>query len=140
VIAMFVVATPVFHRVQAITLSALSRTVRAPLELVAEAGIHRALVFMANRNVPRPVSWVYYPPLSKPDFSDDVLFVRDSTPEADAAFAARYPERNAYRLQRDWEGRWQLSALAASGTDKFKLGRFHLPPDPASIALLPGAE
>ncbi|HKD40441.1 MAG TPA: glycosyltransferase family 39 protein [Myxococcaceae bacterium] len=142
VIAMFVVATPVFYRLQGITLSALSTTVLAPVKLVAETGIHRALVFMANRNVPRPVSWVYYPPLPKPDFSDDVLFVRDSTPEADAAFAAKYPDRNAYRLQRDWEGHWQLSALASppTGADKLKMGRFRSAPDPASIALLPGAE
>jgi hypothetical protein len=141
-IAMFVVGTPVFHRTQAITLSALSRTILAPIELVEQAGLHRALVFMGNRNLPRPVSWVYYQPLPKPDFSDDVLYVRDSNPEADALFAARYPERSAYRMRRGLEGRWRLTSQAASvgKEDGSRLSRSPLGPDPASIPLLPVAE
>jgi hypothetical protein len=142
VLAMFVVATPVFHRTQAITLSSLSKTILAPLELVEQAGLHRALVFMANRNMPRPVSWVYYQPLPRPDFSDDVLYVRDSNAEADAVFAARYPERSPYRMRRDWEGRWELAPLTASASadDASRRNRPHLPDDPASIPLIPVGE
>ncbi len=141
-VAMFVVATPVFHRIQAITLSSLSRTVLAPLELIEDAGLHRALVFMANRNAPRPVSWVYYQPLPKPDFSDDVLYVRDSNAQLDAAFAARYPDRTAYRMRRDWEGRWQLAPLGApaSADDALKVNRSHFASDPASVGLAPSIE
>jgi hypothetical protein len=139
VVAMFVVAAPVFHRIQAITLSSLSKTVLAPLELVEEAGLHRALVFMANRNAPRPVSWVYYQPLPKPNFSDDVLYVRDSNAQADAAFAARYPDRIPYRMRRDWEGHWQLAPLGApaGADDAVKAYRSRLPVDPASVGLGP---
>jgi len=140
-IALFVVGTPVFHRTQAITLRSLSRTILAPLEMVEQAGLHRALVFMANRNMPRPVSWVYYQPLPRPDFSDDVLYVRDSNPEADALFAARYPERSAYRMRRGSEGKWQLTSLAAGvGKEEARPNRFPLGPDPATTPLFPVSE
>jgi hypothetical protein len=141
-LAFFLVATPVFHRTQAITLRSLSDRILAPVKLVEEKGLHRAIVFMANRNTPRPLSWVYYPPLPKPDFSDDVLYVRDSDAAKDAVFAARYPERASYRIRRDWEGQWQLAQLGspASADDAIKLSRLGGSPDPATIPLTPRAE
>ena len=109
--------------------------------MVEQARLHHALVFMANRNAPRPVSWVYYPPLPKPDFSDDVLYVRDLNSQADAAFAARFPDRTAYRMRRNAEGEWQLAPLAALAADEpTKSGRAQLSLDPSSIPLLPPAE
>lgn len=139
-ISLFAVAAPVFHRTQAITLSSLSKTILAPLQMVEQARLRRALVFMANRNAPRPVSWVYYPPLPKPDFSDDVLYVRDLNPQADAAFAAQFPDRSAYRMRRNAEGQWQLAPLATAADEPTKAGRPQIALDPASIPLLPLAE
>jgi 4-amino-4-deoxy-L-arabinose transferase-like glycosyltransferase len=45
-------------------------------DIVAEAGFNEALVFVGKPNIiPAAQSWVYRPPMARPDASDPVLFV-----------------------------------------------------------------
>lgn len=72
--------------------------VRAPLDAAREAAGNRpSLVFWTRLQPETPTSWVTSPPPPKPDFSDQLLWVKDD-PATNADARARYPTRVPLRL------------------------------------------
>jgi hypothetical protein len=68
---------------------------RAQLEPIEDAGLHNALVIVYAER------WLEYGAMlagMSPTLDDDVVYVRNHSPEIDAAVIAEYPGRTVYYL------------------------------------------
>jgi hypothetical protein len=75
----------------------------APRQLLARAGISRALVFHAGGIAPADLglTWAYYPPANGPRLDDDVLYVLmpdgpDGIARAADFWRRRFPDRSPF--------------------------------------------
>lgn len=103
----FVIAVPVgsvlctllvFLPIHAASLREMSLIARAPYDLVADAGLDRAIVFVDSLPALRvfPGAWVYYHRNPRPDLLDRVLFVRDLGLDRDKQLMRVFPDRKGY--------------------------------------------
>src|SRR5437660_1551465 len=109
--ALTVVAVVFFWPVYAPSLRQMANVARAPYDLVEQAGLDNAVVFVQSLPALQamPGAWVYRHRNSSPDFSDRVLFVNDLG-SLDARLRAWLPGRKAYRMKMEG-GRLELSPL-----------------------------
>jgi len=109
--ALTVVAVVFFWPVYAPSLRQMANVARAPYDLVEQAGLDNAVVFVQSLPAleAMPGAWVYRHRNNSPDFSDRVLFVNDLGPP-DARLRAWLPGRKAYRMKMEG-GRLELSPL-----------------------------
>jgi hypothetical protein len=109
--ALTVVAVVFFWPVYVPSLRQMANVARAPYDLVEQAGLDNAVVFVESLPAleAMPGAWVYRHRNSSPDFSDRVLFVNDLG-SLDARLRAWLPGRKAYRMKMEG-GRLGLSPL-----------------------------
>jgi hypothetical protein len=88
----------VFLPIHAASLREMSLIARAPYDLVEDAGLDRAVVFVASLPALQvfPGAWVYFHRNPRPDLQDPVLFVRDLGPSRDARLMETLPDRRGY--------------------------------------------
>jgi len=110
-VALTAVALAFFWPVYAPSLRQMANVARAPYDLVEQAGLTSAVVFVQSLPAleAMPGAWVYRHRNNSPDLSDPVLFVNDLGP-ADARLRAWLPRRKAYRMKMEG-GRLTLSPL-----------------------------
>lgn len=85
------------HRV--IYLMNLTDRIRKPYQVVEDAKVHNAIVYIRIR---RSVGWVFNRRLNSPDLSDDVLYANlQRDPELNRKLAEMYPDRSLYVLRYD---------------------------------------
>lgn len=110
-VALTAVALVFFWPVYAPSLRQMANVARAPYDLVEQAGLDSAVVFVQSLPALEvmPGAWVYRHRNNSPDLSDPVLFVNDLGP-ADARLRAWLPGRKAYRMKMEG-GRLTLSPL-----------------------------
>jgi dolichyl-phosphate-mannose-protein mannosyltransferase len=100
-----------FWPVYAPSLRQMATLARAPYDLVEQAGLDHAVVFVQSLPAleAMPGAWVYRHRNNSPDLSDPVLFVNDLG-APDARLRAWLPGRKAYRMRMEG-GRLALSEL-----------------------------
>jgi len=88
----------VFLPIHAASLRQMSLIARAPYDLVEEAGLDQAIVFVDSLPALQvfPGAWVYFHRNPRPDLLDPVLFVRDLGPDRDAQLMRVFPDRKGY--------------------------------------------
>jgi len=99
-LAMTLVGLLTFVPLEVRSLRLMSKIVRAPYDLVEQAGLDNAVVFV--RSLPdarwRPGAWVYFHRNNAPDLSNPVLFVKDLGPERNRELIAFLRTRRPFGM------------------------------------------